>query len=718
MRRGVGNVRRVTSPHPAAPYPQAFRDDITETIHGLTISDPYRWLEDPNSPQTESWSAAQDALFEQARAGWNGHRRLRARIAELSATGAVDPPVWRGSRSFFTQRLPDQEHAVLVTVDESGAEQVLIDPIALNPAGTTTLDGWYPSPSGRLVAYLVSEGGTEESVTRVMNVATGEVVDGPIDRMRYTDVSWLADESGFYFTRRLAPELVPPNETQFHRRVYFHRLGADPEQDALVFGEDSKLTCYHYASLSADGRWLQVSTSEGTEPNNDLYLADLSGADPAAPPFKPVQVGVPATTYLYPARGDSPLAGLALVFTTLDAPRGRICVTSTHDPAPDAWRELIPENPDSVLENLTLLDGPGMERPLLLLARIRHAVSEITVHDALTGELRGTVPLPSVGTVTALTSRRAGGHEAWFSYTDFSTPPRVYRYDAYTGETTLWADAPGKPTTPTVITRQVEYTSKDGTTIRMFIVSGEPNDVPDQPRPALLYGYGGFNISLPPEYTVSALSWAEAGGVYALANLRGGGEEGEEWHRAGTFGNKQNVFDDFHTAAQYLIEQGWTTPDQLAIHGGSNGGLLVGAALTQHPERYRAVACSAPLLDMVRYELFGLGETWNVEYGSASDPEQLAALHAYSPVHHVHEGTEYPAVLFTVFEGDTRVDPLHARKLCAALQRATSGDPARRPILLRRETGVGHGARAVSRRNDLIADTVGFLANHVGLALG
>lgn len=711
-------MRGVTSPHPAAPYPEAPRDNLTETIHGLTISDPYRWLEEATSPQTEAWSAAQDALFDRARSGWHRHRRLRERIAELSATGAIDPPVWRGGRAFLTRRLPHQEHAVLLTIDESGEERILVDPIALDPAGTTTLDGWYPSPSGRLVAYQVSEGGTEESVTRVLNVATGEVVDGPIDRTRYTEISWLADDSGYYYTRRLAPDLVPPDETQFHRRVYLHRLGAHPDQDALVFGEGSKLTCYHYASVSADGRWLTVASAEGTEPNNDLYLADLSGADPAAPPFKPVQVDTAATTYLYPARGDGPLAGQALVSTTLGAPRGRICLTSMHDPAPDSWRELVHEDPEAVIENLTLLDGPELERPVLLVARIRHAIGELTVHDALTGELRDTVPLPSIGTVAALTSRRTGGHEAWFSYTDFGAPPRVYRYDARTGETTVWADTPGKPVAPPVHTRQVEYSSKDGTTVRMFIISSEPDGAPDRTRPTLLYGYGGFNVSLPPEYTPSALSWVEAGGVYALANLRGGGEEGEEWHRAGTFGNKQNVFDDFHAAAQHLIDSGWTTPDQLAIQGGSNGGLLVGAALTQHPERYRAVACSAPLLDMVRYELFGLGESWNVEYGTADDPEQLAALFAYSPVHNVHEGTEYPGVLFTVFEGDTRVDPLHARKMCAALQWATSGDPARRPILLRRETGVGHGARSTSRRIDLVADTLAFLADQVGLALG
>jgi prolyl oligopeptidase len=715
-------VLGVTTPHQAAEYPTAPREDLTETLHGLSVSDPYRWLEDAASARTESWSAAQDTLVDRARATWPGRGPLRRRIAELTATGAVSPPVWRAGRSFLTRRLPEQEHPVLLTVDETGAEQVLIDPIALNPAGTTTLDGWNPSPSGRLLAYQISEGGTEESVTRVINVATDQVVDGPIDRTRITQISWLADESGYYYTRRLAPELVPPNETQFHRRIYLHRLGADPAQDTEIFGDGTKLTCYHFASLSADGRWLTISTSEGTDPRNDLYLADLSGADPAAPPLKPVQVGQDAMTYLRPARADSPLAGQMLVFTTLDAPRGRICAASTGDPAPDAWRELIPEDPGAVIEDLELLDGPELDRPLLLVTRTRHAIGEITVHDAATGELRGTVPLPSVGTVSSLTSRIEGGHEAWFIYTDFGTPPCVYRYDGRTGETTLWADTPGKPDTPTVYTRQVEYTSKDGTTVRMFIVSGAPDDVPDRARPAILYGYGGFTISLPPEYAVSTLAWVEAGGVYAVAGLRGGGEEGEDWHRAGILGNKQNVFDDFHAAAQHLIDGGWTTREQLAVQGGSNGGLLVGAALTQRPDLYRAVVCSAPLLDMVRYELFGLGETWNVEYGSAADPEQLAALLAYSPVHNVRKGTRYPAVLFTVFEGDTRVDTFHARKLCAALQWATSAqdgvERAERPILLRREMGVGHSTRAVSRRVDLTADALAFLADHTGLRLG
>ncbi|MGH8940058.1 MAG: prolyl oligopeptidase family serine peptidase, partial [Actinomycetes bacterium] len=302
---------------------------------------------------------------------------------------------------------------------------------------------------------------------------------------------------------------------------------------------------------------------------------------------------------------------------------------------------------------------------------------------------------------------------AWLGYTDHVTPSSVYRYDATTGGTTLWATAPGSVDVPEVHARQVEYTSKDGTTVRMVVVA--PTKEPDRARPAILYGYGGFGVPLTPGYSAGLLAWVEAGGVYAIANLRGGTEEGEEWHRAGMRDRKQNVFDDFHAAAERLVADGWTVPAQLSITGGSNGGHLVGAALTQRPELFSAVVCSAPLLDMVRYEQFGLGATWNDEYGTAADPDELAWLLSYSPYHHVREGVDYPATLFTVFDGDTRVDTMHARKMCAALQHATTGN---RPILLRNERDVGHGARALSRSIALSADTLAFAARWTGLGLG
>jgi prolyl oligopeptidase len=350
---------------------------------------------------------------------------------------------------------------------------------------------------------------------------------------------------------------------------------------------------------------------------------------------------------------------------------------------------------------------------VLLASWTRHAVGEVTVHDLETGERIGDVSMPGLGSLGGLVERPEGGAECWFGYTDHTTPSSVFRYDARTGTTTLWATAPGTIEVPKVFTRQVTYTSRDGTPVRMFIIS--PTAEPDRPRPTVLYGYGGFGASLTPGYSAGTLAWVEAGGVYAVANLRGGCEEGEAWHRAGMREHKQNVFDDFHAAADFLVTQGWTTHSALGISGGSNGGLLVGAALTQEPSKYAAVVCAAPLLDMVRYEQFGLGQLWSEEYGTASDPEELGWLFAYSPYHHVREGVEYPAVLFTVFDSDTRVDPLHARKMCAALQASSVSG---KPVIIRTEGEVGHGARAVSRSIRLSADTLAFLARHTGLELG
>jgi prolyl oligopeptidase len=538
-----------------------------------------------------------------------------------------------------------------------------------------------------------------------MDVATGEIVDGPIDRCRYSPVGWLPGGQAFYYVRRLPTSEVPAGEEQFHRRVWLHTVGSDPATDVRIFGDEFDKTTFFSASVSIDGRWLVVSASPGTAPRNDVWIADLTTSDFEAPDLREVQVGVDAQTSVHIGRD-----GLAYIYTDRDAPRGRLVVASPDNATPDNWRELLPEDEQAVLEDFAILDGDELTRPILLASWTRHAVSELTIHDLGTGERIGEVPLPGLGSAGGLSERPEGGAECWFGYTDHTTPSSVFRYDARTGHTAPWASAPGTVEVPKVHTRQVTYTSRDGTPVHMIIVSPEAD--PDRPRPTILGGYGGFGASMTPGYSATMLAWIEAGGVYAVANLRGGGEEGESWHRAGMRGHKQNVFDDFHAAADWLVDQGWTTPGQLAISGGSNGGLLVGAALTQAPEKYAAVACSAPLLDMVRYEKFGLGQLWSEEYGSAADPEELGWLVAYSPYHHVGNDLSYPAVLFTVFDSDTRVDPLHARKMCAALQAATSGD---RPIVLRRESDVGHGARAVSRTVDLSADTLAFLAAHTGL---
>jgi prolyl oligopeptidase len=680
-------------------YPLAQRLDLVEDMLGHQVADPYRSLEEPSAERAD-WLRAQASLFGEQRDSWPGRDAFAGTVRSLLDVGAVGPPVWRGDRSFFIRRDPGQEHAVLYTQVADGAPAVLIDPVAIDPSGLTTLDAWQPDKEGRLLAYQLSSGGNEESMLRVLDVVSGAVVDGPIDRCRYTGVAWLPGGKAFYYVRRLPASTVPAGESQYHRRVYLHQVGAPTSEDVLIFGQGRDKTDYYGTSVTRDGRWLVLSASRGTAPRNDVWIADLSASSAEAPELRELVSGLDAQTSVHMGRD-----GRMYVFTDLDAPRGRLAVGS---PGGSFDEDLIPEDPEAVLRDYAILDAAGV----LLASWTRHAISEITVHDLASGALLSKVALPGLGTVGGLIERPEGGHEAWFGYTDYLTPSTVLRFDAAAGTVSTWATAPGSADVPAATAQQVAYESADGTTVRMIVISGAGTG----PRPCILYGYGGFDISLTPGYSANILAWVAAGGVYAVAGLRGGSEEGEAWHRAGMLDRKQNVFDDLHAAAEALIDGGWTTAPQLAIWGGSNGGLLVGAALTQRPSLYSAVVCSAPLLDMVRYERFGLGQTWNTEYGTASDPVELGWLLSYSPYHHVSPGVSYPAVLFTVFSSDTRVDPVHAYKMCAALQDATASGPDR-PVLLRAEDQVGHGARAVSRTADLAGDCLAFVARHTGLVL-
>jgi prolyl oligopeptidase len=686
-------------------YPDAPRLDLVDDLHGRAVPDPYRWLEDKDDERTLAWSAAQDALMEAERSQWTTVESFREHIAELLQGGFVSPPYRRGERAFFMRRTGDQQFPVLWTIDPDGTERVLIDPMAVDPSGLTTLDSWQPSKEGDLLAYQLSEGGTEESIVRVMDVATGEVVDGPIDRARYSPIAWLPGGAAYYYVRRLHPSLVPEGEQQFHRRVYLHQVGSDTASDVEVFGAGRVITSYYGVSVSRDGRWLQVSSQEGTEPRNDLWLADLTASPLESPSLVEVQVGVDANTGLHLGRD-----GRAYVSTDRDAPRGRLAVTDPSTPTVEHWVDLLPEDPTAVLEDVAILDGDELENPLLVAAWTRHSVGELTLHDLATGEKIRDIQLPGVGTLGGLVEQPDGGPLVWFVYTDYTTQPHVYTFDGRTGAVELYAAPPGLVDVPPVHSRQVTYTSEDGTEVRMFVLS--PTQEPDRPRPTILYGYGGFGIPMHPGYSATMLAWVAAGGVYAVACLRGGGEEGEEWHRAGMLANKQNVFDDFHAAAEWLQREGWTTRDQLAINGGSNGGLLVGAALTQRPDLYGTVVCAAPLLDMVRYVTSELGRTWTVEYGDPDMPDELDWLLAYSPYHNVAASTDYPATMFMVFGNDTRTDPMHGRKLCAALQHATKGE---RPILIRAEANVGHGARALNKSVDEGAEMLSFTARWTGL---
>ena len=398
-------------------YPHALRADLLQSINGHLVADPYRWLEDPGSAATGAWLTGQDALYAEHLAALPGRERLAARLAELLGAGTVTAPAWRGARRFFVRRTPDQEHAVLYTATGQGDERVLVDPMQVDPSGSTTLDAWQPDKEGRLLAYQLSEGGAEESVLRVLDVETGQDVDGPIDRCRYSGVAWLPGGKAFYYMRRLAPDAVPHGEEQYHRRVYLHQVGTPADDDTLIFGEGREKTNYYMASVSMNGRWLIVGASAGTAPRNDLWIADLTASGESAPDLRVVQRDVDAQTTARAGRD-----GVLYIFTDRDAPRGRLMVADPADPGFGGWQEKIPQDPEAVLTGYAILDGDELDRPVLLASWTRHAIGEISVHDLATGDRLGSIPLPGLGTVGGLSERPEGGHEAWFPTP--TTPPR------------------------------------------------------------------------------------------------------------------------------------------------------------------------------------------------------------------------------------------------------------------------------------------------------
>jgi len=690
-----------------AEYPDAERLDLVETMHGVAVADPYRWLEDLSSPATAAWCEAEDRLARSYLDGLASRARFASRLRAL-IPGAVSAPVVVGSRRFFYRREPEQELDVFCVQEGDGEARPLVDPAVLNPDLTSVLDMALPSKEGDRVACLVSHGGREESWLHVMDVASGADVAEPVFLGRGADIDWLPGGSSLIVVGRVPDAEVPAGEEFFHRRVRRHVVGTDVADDEVLFGDGRDKTTYYDVRTSADGRWLTVACALGTAPRNDLYLIDLAAGSAAGSASGSASVAVVLEGVDAMAYGGVGFDGRLYLRTNLDAPRWRLCVADPSSPGVESWTELLPETAD-VLEDFAVASSG------VVAVRVHDVIAQVTVHDRESGAAVSTVALPGLGSAT-VTGRRDGADEVFVTYTDYLTPPTVHRLDVASGELSVWATPPGFTGVSGVAASQVFVESADGTRVPLLVVAREGAAL-DGSNPTILYGYGGFNVALTPAYSSGVLAWVEAGGVYAVANLRGGSEYGEEWHRAGMRDTKQNVFDDFVAAAEWLVSAGYCTVERLGIAGGSNGGLLVGAALTQRPELFRAVHCSAPLLDMVRYELFGLGQTWNDEYGRADDPVEFGWLHSYSPYHRVVSGVRYPAVLFTVFEGDTRVDTLHARKLCAALQWATSASVDERPVLLRRELEVGHGARSVGRTVALSADVYSFMAAQLGLAL-
>ena len=679
------------------PPPAARRGDVVDELHGVAVPDPYRWLEDADSPETVAWTAAQNDRTRQAldarpdRARW--HERLVALLGARVSSGCC----LVGDRVFTLERSGGQAQFALVVrsaVDPSVPGRVLLDPSTLAADAAVAIDWYHPSRDGRLIAYGTSEGGDERSTLRVLDVDTGRHHHDAIPETRAASVSWLPDATGFLYTRY-------PEGDEYNRKVYAHTLGTDWRDDPLVWADLPTPESWCDATVSPDGCWALVHVMVGWG-RTDVHLLDRTTGT-----WRVVVAGRDALTQLR-FDGDR-LVGT----TTLDAPRGRVVAAPLPDPAAAAWVTLVPEG-DGVLEGCVTAAGT------LLVVSTRHAVARLHAYAA-DGSAGRPVPLPDLGSVAGL-SADPDRAVAFVQLESFTRPAALWRWtpgDGLAEWPTAAAgdaaeDADGGLLDPGLFTvRQVRYPSADGTEIGMFLVHRRDRE-PTPASACILTGYGGFAIAETPAWSPAIAAWCEQDGVYAIAGLRGGYEEGESWHRAGRRQHKQNVFDDFAAAAEFLVSSGWTSPERLALRGGSNGGLLVGAALTQHPDMARAAHCAVPLLDMVRYPQFLIARLWTDEYGDPDVPEELAWLLGYSPYHHVVQGTCYPSVLFTTAEGDSRVDALHARKMAAALQWATSCAEAR-PILLRQEGRAGHGVgKPLAKQAHELADVLGFFTWQLG----
>ena len=662
-------------------YPAARRGETVDELHGVKVADPYRWLEDEQSPETQAWVDAQNDLTQSTLARFADVRKQVA--AELEAVYGVDSVSnirpYR-NRYYFTRRTGLENHSkVYISEDNYRATpKVAINPNEFSEDGTVAMDWWYPSPDGALIAYGKSASGSEKSTLYIRDVRTGEDRPDVIPFTQYCYVAWNRDGTGFYYNRCPDPTTVPEGEENFHMRVYFHEVGADYQQDRYVWGEGRPIDEEPQPYSSSDHTHVLLNFFR--DPSvNDLYFGEM----PSTQPLRPVAAGLGAIT-----SGDV-VDGRLFLRTNYNAPRFRICTATVSQPTHEHWQDLIPQQ-KGVIDGFTIVDRK------LVVHLVEDVHSRLLVYD-LDGHLLEEVTLPGVGTVSAYTpgvgtvQAFAGSLDdpgLFFTFSSWVVPTTSYRYDLRTHELEMLHQRECPLDLSNYETKQVWYRSKDGTRVPMFVVANQSIKL-DGNNPTLLYGYGGFNSSFFPYYRPRILPFLKRGGVWVLANIRGGGELGQPWHDQGRRQFKQNVFDDFCAAGDKLIELGYTSPKKLACKGGSNGGLLIGVAVTQRPDLFQAAVSQVPLMDMLRFHKWGMGAQWVHEFGKPDDPEEFKWVHAYSPYHNVRAGVDYPATLMVTAESDNRVDTAHAFKMTAAMQHATSGT---RPILLRCERKAGHGA--------------------------
>lgn len=678
--------------------------DLIETLHGIKVADPYRWLEDSDSPEVKAWTDVQNVRTRQFLDKIQGREKLTSEIADLIHIGLVSPPTVRTvkpghKRYFHTKREGAENQPTLYVRDGvDGADKPLIDASALSADGTTALDWWYPSWDGALVAWGKSESGSEESTLLIRDVASGKDLPDRIPRTRHASVAWVPGGKEVYYSRYPEAGTVPAGDDKYYDKIFHHVLGTDPKNDTLVFGSGRDKTDVPQVMISPNGRWLVVRVHEGWG-KSEVYLLDLHAKVRAANAWVEVAVGTDAL--FDPVPKDDAL----LIMTNDGAPKGRLFSVDYKIPDRTHWKEIIQEGPDVLTDVTPIGDN--------LFATYLHEAATRVERFTMDGKSKGNLPLPAIG--TAAVSGPHDGDEAFVQFASFATPYQVTRYDLKTSKAQIWDRVGAKFNVADVKVSVMYATSKDGTKIPMFVVAKEGMERNGQ-NPAVLWGYGGFNVNMTPAFSTRALLTVARGGVWVSAVLRGGGEFGEDWHRAGMLAKKQNVFDDYIACAEELIAQKITSPAKLGIMGGSNGGLLVAAAITQRPDLFRVGLSLVPLTDMLRYQLFRIAKLWIPEYGSADDAEQFKTLFAYSPYHHVKDGAPYPSMLFTTAESDSRVDPMHARKMAARLEEAQGAKD--RPILLRVESKAGHGAgKPTGKLIDELADELSFLYHELGVAL-
>ncbi|MFW2340106.1 MAG: prolyl oligopeptidase family serine peptidase [Acidimicrobiia bacterium] len=675
-------------------YPHTRQDDTVDDYHGTKIADPYRWLEDPESEETRAWVEAQNEVTFAHLRGLNGRRALRDRMEQLWDFPRWTAPVRRGDRLFYTKNDGLQNQPVLYRQDGlEGEPVVLLDPNALTEDGTAALVASSPSDDGRLLAISIAESGSDWQTISILDTDSGEAHSDRLENVKFTSIAWLPDGTGFFYSRFPTADEIPDAPPSTHQRVYLHRVGTAQQQDELIYARPDSPDLGFLPFVTDDGRYLVLHVWEGTDSRNRVYYRRLDSMGEFVRLLDDLDA-----RYEFVEHID----GRLVFVTDLDAPLGRIVGIDPANPHRDAWSELVPEGDDALVHGAVVGDR-------LITLSLHHAHHRLRIHDR-GGAVVDQPDLPGLGSVVEMTGGPSD-RDLFLGYQSFTQPPTVLRYAIEGGGIeTIWTSSVEDPTR--FSTRQIFATSADGTRIPMFLVASA-NLEPDGRTPTILYGYGGFDISLTPTYQPSRLAFLEEGGLFVVANLRGGAEYGQEWHQAGMLENKQNVFDDFIACADHLIKEGITSPGHLGILGGSNGGLLVSAVALQRPDLFSAVVPMVPVTDMLRYHLFTAGRYWTPEYGNAIESsDHFDFLMEYSPIHNVVAGAEYPPTLITTADTDDRVVPMHSYKLAATMQQTAA---TTNPVYLRVETKAGHGlGKPTSKLIEEAADIYAFFLHHLG----